>query len=80
LSEVPIASITNGVHARSCVAKSNQDLYDRYLGPKWSQAGAKDPLWDRVKSMPDEELWRNHELCRSQLVMYVRDRLKKQPG
>ena len=76
-SEVPITSITNGVHARSCVSKPTQELYDRYLGPSWSQAGAKDPLWDRVKSIPDEELWRNHEICRSQLVMYVRNRLKK---
>lgn len=75
--EVTITSITNGVHAKSCVAKSTQELYDRYLGPSWSQAGAKDPLWDRVKSIPDEELWRNHELCRSQMVMYVRDRLKR---
>ncbi|MEO1294641.1 MAG: alpha-glucan family phosphorylase, partial [Cyanobacteria bacterium J06636_16] len=75
-AEVTITSITNGVHAKSCVAKSTQELYDRYLGPNWSQAGSKDPLWDRVKSIPDEELWRNHELCRSQMVMYVRDRLK----
>ncbi|MGF1524632.1 MAG: alpha-glucan family phosphorylase [Leptolyngbyaceae cyanobacterium] len=76
LEEVTITSITNGVHAKSCVAKSTQELYDRYLGPNWSQAGSKDPLWDRVKSIPDEELWRNHELCRSQMVMYVRNRLK----
>jgi starch phosphorylase len=75
--EVPIAAITNGVHARSCVAKSNQELYDRYLGPKWSHAGSKDPLWDRVATIPDGELWRNHELCRSQMVMYVRDLLQR---
>lgn len=31
VEEVPIAAITNGVHARSCVAKSTQELYDRYL-------------------------------------------------
>lgn len=77
LAEVPITSITNGVHAKSCVAKSTQQLYDRYLGPNWSHAGAADPLWEKVKSIPDEELWRNHELCRSQLVMYVRNRLKQ---
>ncbi|HEY9734960.1 MAG TPA: alpha-glucan family phosphorylase [Trichocoleus sp.] len=76
-SEVPVQAITNGVHARSCVAKSTQELYDRYLGPKWSQAGATDALWDRVYTIPDEELWRNHELCRSQLVVYVRERLTK---
>jgi starch phosphorylase len=75
--EVPITAITNGVHARSCVAKPTQELYDRYLGPNWSQAGAKDALWERVKSIPDEELWRNHELCRSQLVKYVRSHLQK---
>ncbi|MEM1309112.1 MAG: alpha-glucan family phosphorylase [Cyanobacteria bacterium P01_H01_bin.153] len=74
-SEVPITSITNGVHARSCVAKPTQELYDRYLGPNWSQAGAQDPLWERVKSIPDGELWRNHEICRSQLVKYARNRL-----
>ncbi|MBF2035054.1 MAG: alpha-glucan family phosphorylase [Leptolyngbyaceae cyanobacterium T60_A2020_046] len=77
LDEVPITSITNGVHARSCVAKSTQELYDRYLGPKWSQAGTQDPLWDKVEAIPDQELWRNHELCRSQMVMYVRDRLQR---
>jgi glycogen phosphorylase len=77
LPEVPIKSITNGVHARSVVAKSTQELYDRYLGPSWSDKGADDPLWERVYSMPDEELWRNHERQRSELVVYVRERLLK---
>lgn len=77
LPEVPITSITNGVHARSVVAKSIQELYDRYLGPSWSEKGAEDSLWDRVTSIPDEELWRNHERCRSELVVYVRERMQK---
>ncbi|KGF73101.1 alpha-glucan phosphorylase [Neosynechococcus sphagnicola sy1] len=77
LNEVPVTSITNGVHARSCVAKSTQDLYDRYLGPSWSDAPADNPIWDRVKSIPDEEWWRNHERCRSELTVFVRERLRK---
>jgi glycogen phosphorylase len=77
LPEVPITAITNGVHARSVVAKSTQELYDRYLGPSWSDRGPEDPLWERVTSIPDEELWRNHERCRSELVVYVRERLQK---
>jgi starch phosphorylase len=76
-NEVPITAITNGVHARSCVAKSTQELYDRYLGPSWSDAPPDHPLWERVESLPDEELWRNHERCRSELVVFVRDRLQK---
>jgi glycogen phosphorylase len=77
IDEVPITSITNGVHARSCVAKSTQELYDRYLGPAWSEAPSNQPLWERVKSIPDEELWRNHERCRSELIMFVRERLER---
>ncbi|GAB4159143.1 MAG: glycosyltransferase family 1 protein [Cyanobacteria bacterium J069] len=76
-TEVPITSITNGVHARSCVAKSTQDLYDRYLGPSWNMAPADDALWERVSRIPDEEFWRNHERCRSELVLFVRERLQQ---
>lgn len=77
VDEVPVTSITNGVHARSCVAKSTQELYDRYLGPSWASAPSDHPLWERVKSIPDEELWRNHERCRSEMIVFIRERLQK---
>ncbi|MHC5595774.1 MAG: alpha-glucan family phosphorylase [Nostoc sp.] len=77
VEEVPIAAITNGVHARSCVAKSTQELYDRYLGPNWSSAPLDSPLWERMEAIPDEELWRNHERCRLDMVLYVREHLVK---
>ncbi len=77
VDEVPITSITNGVHARSCVAKSTQELYDRYFGPQWSAAAPDQPLWDRVEKIPDDELWRNHERCRSEMVVFLREHLQK---
>jgi glycogen phosphorylase len=75
IDEVPITSVTNGVHARSCVAKSVQELYDRYLGPEWSEKSIEDPIWHKMDAIPDEELWRNHEHSRSEMVVYVRDRI-----
>ena len=77
VAEVPIAAITNGVHARSCVSKSTQELYDRYLGPNWSSAPPENQLWERMDAIPDEELWRNHQRCRLDMVLYVRDHLVK---
>lgn len=77
LNEIPITSITNGVHAYSCVFKSTQELYERYLGPSWAEAPSDNSLWERVSSIPNEELWRNHERCRSRLVVFVRERLEK---
>ncbi len=75
VQEVPITAITNGVHARSCVAPTNQALYDRYLGPNWSSTPASNPLWERIDTIPDEELWRNHERCRLDMVVFVREHL-----
>lgn len=75
VEEVPITAITNGVHARSCVSPVMQSLYDRYLGPRWERASSIDPLWDRVSSIPDEELWRYHQRCRTELIVFVRERL-----
>lgn len=77
LAEVPITAVTNGVHARSVVHKSKQDLFDRYLGPSWSEKGSDDPLWERMNAIADEELWRTHERCRSEMVSYVRERCTK---
>ncbi|WP_071517369.1 alpha-glucan family phosphorylase [Geitlerinema sp. PCC 9228] len=77
VQEVPVTSITNGVHARSCVAQPVQELYDRYLGPKWSSAPSDHPLWERIDSIPDDELWRLHERCRSELVVFAREQLQQ---
>ena len=43
-NEVPITHITNGVHTRSWYSDEIARLYDRYLGPKWSE----DPVDQRV--------------------------------
>ena len=77
--EVPITSITNGVHARTWVQEDTQVLYDRYLGPSWSSADpSEQKIWDRISAIPDEELWRNHERAKARLVVFARERLKKQ--
>jgi starch phosphorylase len=75
LEEVPITAITNGVHARSCVSSNLQGLYDRYLGSEWSSCGIKDHLWDLVNSIPDEELWREKNRCRDEMVAFARKRI-----
>src|SRR5579864_660460 len=35
--EVPIGHVTNGVHFRTWVSNEMNQLYDRYLGPKWRE-------------------------------------------
>jgi starch phosphorylase len=77
-SEVPIGHVTNGVHFRSWVSFDMNQLYDRYLGPKWREEPADPKLWERAESIPAGELWRTHERRRERLVAYARRRLRAQ--
>ena len=77
-SEVPIGHVTNGVHFRSWVSFEMNQLYDRYLGPKWREEPADPKLWQGVESIPAAELWRTHERRRERLVAYARQRLRAQ--
>lgn len=76
--DIPISSITNGIHTRSWTADELNILFDRYLGTRWSESAADTEVWQRAHNIPNYELWRGHERLRERLVTFVRDRLKKQ--
>jgi len=73
--EVPIGSITNGVHIYSWISRELAGLFDRYLGPRWREEPTDTHVWERVSNIPSEELWRAHEIRRERLVSVARKRL-----
>lgn len=76
--EVPIKHVTNGIHLRSWINPSMNELLEQYLGPNWAELEANDPVWDRINEIPDPELWRVHVRRREHLVADVRRRLRIQ--
>ena len=78
VEEVPIASITNGVHARSWISNDMGWLFNRYLGTRWMERPADQTIWQAISRIPDEELWRTHERRRERLVAFARRRLRSQ--
>ena len=40
--QVPIGSVTNGIHSETWLAPEIRPLYDRYLKPNWVGAGPED--------------------------------------
>jgi starch phosphorylase len=78
VGEVPITSITNGVHTQSWLAPELAQLFDRYIGVHWEEEPTNFAIWKRVESIPDAELWRTHERCRERLIALTRARLKAQ--
>ncbi|WP_406092408.1 alpha-glucan family phosphorylase [Streptomyces sp. NBC_01013] len=65
--EVPITSVTNGVHAPTWVAP---EVYRLRTG-----SGGTPGRWDSVAQIPDRQLWDLRRTLREQLVTEVRRRL-----
>jgi starch phosphorylase len=77
-ADVPIGHVTNGVHIPSYVSRDLLKLYDRYLGPGWTEDPDNEKVWQRAQTIPDTELWRTRERCRTRLMYFARRRLIKQ--
>ena len=78
VEEVPINSITNGVHLRSWFSHDIVDLFDTYFGPKFTKQPSQFDKWENIHKIPDAELWRIHQKRRERLVFFARKRLKSQ--
>ena len=76
--EVPITSVTNGVHFQTWIFQEMKQLYDRYLGPRWREEPADQKVWQGARHISAEELWRTHERRRERLVGLARRRLRAQ--
>jgi len=72
-AEVPITSITNGVHAPTWVDRRVVELGEKYIGPHiMTEAHA----WEEVFRVPDQEVWRVRRELRSSLVEDARRRVR----
>jgi len=71
-SEVPIGSVTNGVHVPTWVDSSIGTLARDAFGPEAESLGR----WDLAYNVPDETLWALRRELRGKLVADVRRRLR----
>lgn len=77
-SEVPITSITNGVHIKTWAAGEFHELYRKYLGPDWEDQLTNADFWRGVIDIPDEVLWNLHQLLKQRTIEFIRDRVHRQ--
>lgn len=77
IEEIPIRSITNGVHTLTWLAREFSSLCDRYLSPGWRSDPDTEEIWQKVDQIPSEEIYREKQRRRVRLILYARDYLKK---
>jgi len=75
--EVPITSITNGVHTRTWMAPEFAALYDRHLAG-WEEHLTDVDFWRGVYDIPDEDLWSTHQTLKHRLIEFVHERVGAQ--
>ncbi len=75
--EVPIISITNGVHLSTWFAGSMERLLSKYLGSDWLQRQDEPDLWARVADIPDVELWEVRQHLKRKLMSFIRERTRR---
>jgi len=77
-NEVPITSITNGVHIKTWAAGEFHDLYAKYLGADWEDQLSNREFWRGVIDIPDDVLWNLHQLLKQRSIEFLRERLHRQ--
>ena len=70
-SEVPIGSITNGVHLDTWTAPQWKELFDRFLPGTWRIEQSNEHQWAQIEVIPDESIWKVHQQLKEDLVQYA---------
>jgi starch phosphorylase len=61
VDDVPIGSVTNGVHAWTWMSAGVQAMLDQELGEWWALRVDDPSVWDRVLEIDDGHVWHTHQ-------------------
>ena len=73
---VPVAAITNGVHAPTWMSTDMAALIERRLGEDWVSHQDDPSYWARIAELPDDELWAVRSALRGHLFAFIRERAR----
>ena len=75
--QVPILSVTNGVHLPSWQAPEINAVYEKYIGSEWLQKQDDEEYWKSFEKIPDEELWQMRQALKTRVISTVQYRAQQ---
>lgn len=66
--DIPVDSVTNGIHIGTWLATGMKELFDRHLPFDWAVRTAEPDVWAAVRDIPLIELWEEHQRAKSEMV------------
>ena len=73
-TQVPIGSVTNGVHMPTWMAPEIAEVLAQYVGPDWWDLDGSDGRWQAVFEIPTNVLWPIHLELKRRLLEKAKER------
>lgn len=77
-AELPITHVTNGIHTCSWLQPTLKKLYNKYFEPFWQERIHIPETWDKIYTVPDEELWKAHMTQKEKLISLIKENVRTQ--
>ncbi|MCL4537968.1 MAG: alpha-glucan family phosphorylase [Nitrospirae bacterium] len=75
--DIPIDSVTNGIHVPTWIEPKMQLLFNKYSGPDWLEDHDNPAIWELIDDIPDKELWQTHYWLKMKLINFIHDRARQ---
>lgn len=76
--DIPIGSITNGIHIKTHTAPNIQNLFKKYLTVSWKYDLTKKKNWKAIADIPNIELWERKTENKNKLIKFARKSVDRQ--
>ncbi|MBP6871044.1 MAG: alpha-glucan family phosphorylase [Bacteroidales bacterium] len=73
--ELHIGYVTNGVHHPTWTGSHWIDLYRKHFGEEYLLHQSDASFWEKIREVPDAEIWKLRNHYRKDLIQYLKDRL-----
>lgn len=74
--EVPVTSVTNGVHSASWIAPEWQTVFANQIGEDWREHLNDPAFWAKVRQIDSLTVWQTHSLLKQRLLRWLRGHLR----
>ena len=75
-NELFIGHVTNGVHLPTWASANWQEFYKSKLGDKFYEQQSNPEYWDKIYTIPDQEVWEQRKIAKTEFVKFLIDKLQ----
>ena len=77
VDDVPVTSVTNGVHLQTWISPRIARMLDEHLGAEWRENQADLDVWRGVRGIPDDAFWRAHTGRKRRMLDVLSERARE---